>query len=75
MIEAVEGIMVDDADDIIADRDKELEDTLDKLKEIIEDLQSVAANLFDYGDIDFANGLDALAIGLTIKMEKRFPNR
>lgn len=49
-----------------------LDEALEKLDCIIEDLRNVATDMFEYGDVDFGNGLDALAAGLAIKIEKRF---
>lgn len=58
---------VEALDDLIS-----LEKALDKVRDIIADIQEAAADIFECGDIDFANGLDALAVGLSIKVEKRF---
>ena len=54
--------------------DETLQQAVNDLLNICEELETSAQNLFDGGDIEFSQGIDALATGLRIKLVKRYPS-
>lgn len=52
-------------------------DALDRavqmLLQIAHDLEFAAEDLFEGGDIEFSQGIQALSVGLIVKLKKRYP--